>query len=134
MIKDVSLIIPCQNADTKLFQLFKIIPNWEIIPNEIIVIDSSLEKILIPKDFELFVKEQNIDFLLIYKKNLFPGHARNIGISKAKNSVLAFLDTSTSPSDGEIISGLYPSDCAIVTTDFFSSAYANKVSLNCVSI
>ena len=99
LIKDVSLIIPCQNADTKLFQLFKIIPNWEIIPNEIIVIDSSLEKILIPKDFELFVKEQNIDFLLIYKKNLFPGHARNIGISKAKNSVLAFLDTSTSPSD-----------------------------------
>lgn len=97
MIKDVSLIIPCQNANIKLSQLFKIIPNWMVIPNEIIVIDSSSEKITISKDFELFLKEQNIEFLVIYKKNLFPGHARNIGINSAKNSVLAFLDTSTSP-------------------------------------
>ena len=71
MIKDVSLIIPCQNAATKLFQLFESIPSWEIIPNEIIVIDSSLDKIFVSKDFELFLKEQNIDFLLIHKKS-FP--------------------------------------------------------------
>jgi len=106
MIKNVSLIIPCQNAAKKLFQLFESIPSWEIIPNEIIVIDSSLDKIFVSKDFELFVKEQNIDFLLIHKKNLFPGHARNIGISKAKNSVLAFLDTSTSPSEDWLSTGL----------------------------
>lgn len=106
MIKDVSLIIPCQNAAIKLFQLFESIPNWEITPNEIIVIDSSLEKILVSKDFELFVKEQNIDLILIHKKNLFPGHARNVGISKAKNSVLAFLDTSTSPSEDWLSKGL----------------------------
>ena len=63
MIKDVSLIIPCQNADKKLFQLFKTIPNWEIIPNEIIVIDSSLKKILIPKDFESFANQTGNELL-----------------------------------------------------------------------
>ena len=72
MVKDVSLIIPSQNAETKLLQLLSNIPNWEIIPSEIIIIDSSLKKFLVPEDFELFIKKHNIKLLVIYKKNLYP--------------------------------------------------------------
>lgn len=105
MTQDISLIIPSRDAEEKLLHLLCCIPNWKLIPNEIIVVDSSKKKPLIPKDFELFTKEHNIKLLIIHKTNLYPGHARNIGISKSKNSILAFLDTSTIPSNIWLYSG-----------------------------
>ena len=104
MVIEVSLIIPSQNADTKLHELLSGIPNWERIPNEIIIVDSSEKESIIPKDIELSIKKLNVDLLIIYENNLYPGHARNIGISTASNSVLAFLDTSTQPT-GKWLSG-----------------------------
>ena len=106
MVKDVSLIIPSQNAEKKLLQLLSYISNWEIIPSEIIIIDSSLKKFLVPEDFELFIKKHSIKLLVIYKKNLYPGHARNIGIINSTNPLLAFLDTSTHPTKRWLASGL----------------------------
>jgi glycosyltransferase involved in cell wall biosynthesis len=106
MVKDVSLIIPSQNAEKKLLQLLSYISNWEIIPSEIIIIDSSLKKFLVPEDFELFIKKHTIKLLVIYKKNLYPGHARNIGIINSTNPLLAFLDTSTHPTKRWVASGL----------------------------
>ena len=41
MIKEISLIIPSQNAEAKLLNLIGSIQNWEVIPNEIIIVDSS---------------------------------------------------------------------------------------------
>ena len=41
MVKEISLIIPSQNAEEKILNLLSCIPNWEIFPNEIIIIDSS---------------------------------------------------------------------------------------------
>ena len=70
MVKNVSLIIPSQNAEKKLLQLLSHISNWEIIPAEIIIIDSSLKKFVVPEDFELFIKKHTIKLLVIYKKNL----------------------------------------------------------------
>lgn len=106
MLKEVSLIIPCQNAENKLFKLLERIPSWEAIPNEIIIVDSSLVKLSISEDFILFAKKFNIHLSIINKKNLYPGHARNIGIINAKNSLMAFLDTSTIPSNTWLSSGL----------------------------
>jgi glycosyltransferase involved in cell wall biosynthesis len=97
MIKDISLIIPCQNAETRLNQLLNTISNWEVMPNEIIIVDSSDKKIDLPEEFILFTKNFNIKLLVVYEQNLYPGHARNIGISNSKNNLLAFLDTSTFP-------------------------------------
>ena len=104
MVIEVSLIIPSQNADTKLHELLSGIPDWERIPNEIIIVDSSEKESIIPKDIELSIKKLGIDLLVLYENNLYPGHARNIGISSASNSVLAFLDTSTQPT-GKWLSG-----------------------------
>tara|TARA_B100000575_G_C23140262_1_gene663367 strand:+ start:4389 stop:5360 length:972 start_codon:yes stop_codon:yes gene_type:complete len=106
MVIEVSLIIPSQNADIKLHELLRGIPNWESVPNEIIIVDSSEEESIIPKDIELPLKKLNVDLLMIYENNLYPGHARNIGISNASNSVLAFLDTSTQPTSKWLSDGL----------------------------
>jgi len=106
MIKEVSLVIPSQNAEIELQQLLRSIPNWEAIPNEIVIVDSSENKLLIPEDFKLFTKKLNIRLLIIYEKDLYPGHARNVGISNSKNTLLAFLDTSTFPSNKWLSSGL----------------------------
>ena len=106
MIKEVSLVIPSQNTEIELHQLLRSIPNWEAFPNEIVIVDSSENKLLIPEDFKLFTKKLNIRLLIIYEKDLYPGHARNIGISNSKNTLLAFLDTSTFPSNRWLSSGL----------------------------
>ncbi len=106
MIEEISLIIPSRDAEERLLHLLNCIPNWKIIPNEIIIIDSSERKFLLPNDFESFAEKNNIKVLLIYETNLYPGHARNVGIKNSKNSILAFLDTSTFPTNEWLYSGL----------------------------
>jgi len=106
MIRDVSLIIPSKNAKKNLFKLLKCIPDWDTIPNEIIIVDSSYDKIIIPKFFNIFVKSNNIRLSIIYGKSLYPGHARNIGINSSNNKLVAFLDTSTMPKRTWLSSGL----------------------------
>ena len=97
MVKEISLIIPSQNAEAKLLNLIGSIQNWEIIPNEIIIVDSSEVKPCMPEEFKRFVKKFELRLSIIFEKNLYPGHARNIGISNSTNNLLAFLDTSTMP-------------------------------------
>lgn len=106
MIKKISLIIPSYNDKNKLTKLLSNMITWQAVPNEIIIVDSSENKFSITKDFKQFIKKFNIRFLLIHKKNLFPGHARNIGIANSTNSLLAFLDTSTIPNSKWLYSGL----------------------------
>lgn len=106
MIRDVSLIIPSQNAEKNLFKLLYCIPDWETIPNEIIIVDSSDDKLIIPDYFNIFVKNNNIKLSIIHGKSLYPGHARNIGINSSDNNFLAFLDTSTMPKKTWLSSGL----------------------------
>ena len=105
MVEEISLIIPSRDAKEKLLHLLGCIPHWKMIPDEIIVIDSSENKLLIPEDFVLFTKKHNINLLIIHETNLYPGHARNIGISNSKNSMLAFLDVSTCPTNEWLHSG-----------------------------
>ena len=105
MVEEISLIIPSRDAEERLLHLLSCIPNWKMIPDEIIIIDSSKKKLLIPKDFVLFTEKYNIKLLIIHETNLYPGHARNIGISNSKNSILAFLDVSTYPTNKWLHSG-----------------------------
>lgn len=106
MIRQVSLIIPSYNDNSKLIKLLTSIPDWEAIPNEIIIVDSSYNEPLIPKDVLIFSQKHDIKFLVLHKKNLYPGHARNIGINAAKNDLVAFLDTSTFPTKNWLSDGL----------------------------
>ena len=109
MIKSVSLIIPFKSDKSekeKLFTLLRGISNWKAVPNEIIIINTDQEKLSFPSDIELFTEQGNINFCIFHQKKTYPGHARNIGISNASNSLLAFLDTSTHPSNDWLLNGL----------------------------
>ena len=64
MIKEVSLIVPNKSDEDKLSILLSSIPDWKAIPNEIIIINTSSNKIFIPNDFESFYKDKNINFYI----------------------------------------------------------------------
>lgn len=106
MVKDITLIIPSHNAEPNIHILLGRIPFWEVIPNEIIIIDSSDNELTIPDDFKFFTRKYNIQLCIFFEENLYPGHARNIGIMNASNNTLAFLDSSTYPNNKWLSSGL----------------------------
>ena len=60
MIRQVSLIIPSYNDNSKLIKLLKSIPDWVSIPNEIIVVDSSHSEPFIPEDVSMFSQKHDI--------------------------------------------------------------------------
>jgi len=93
----ISLIIPIKNNSENLNTLLNSIENWTLFPNQIIIIDSSDLKFEVDKLFNYFCDNNGILLNIIYKKNLFPGNARNLGISNSKFNFLAFLDTNTIP-------------------------------------
>lgn len=135
-LKEISLIIPSKNAESKLTQLLECISGWVVIPNEIIIIDSSLEKYQISKNFGRFVKKSGIRLIIIHKQNLYPGHARNIGIKSSTNALLAFLDTSTQPTSRWLDSGisimdLNKSDGVWGSTYYQASKFNTKIFRAC---
>ena len=110
MVKSVSLIIPFKSDHSekeKLFTLLRGISNWEAAPNEILIINTDQKQLSFPNDIELFAEQNNINFCIFHHERLYPGHARNIGICNASNSLLAFLDTSTHPSNDWLLNGLH---------------------------
>ena len=110
MVKPVSLIIPFKSDKSekdKLFTLLRGISNWKATPNEIIIINTDQKQLSFPRDIELFTEEHNINFCIFHQERSYPGHARNIGIGNASNSLLAFLDTSTHPSNEWLSNGLH---------------------------
>lgn len=109
MVKSVSLIIPFKSdvlEKDKLFNLLRGISNWKAAPNEIIIINTDKEELSFPSDIELFVEQSDTNFFIFHQEGLYPGNARNIGIDHASNSLLAFLDTSTHPSNDWLLNGL----------------------------
>ena len=102
----VSLIIPHNDSIENLNILIEKIPLWKKYPDEILIIDSSKTKIILNKNFIKFCNTNNIVLQLIYSKYLYPGHARNKGILKATNPLLAFLDVNTLPTNEWLSSGL----------------------------
>lgn len=136
MIEDISLIIPCQDAEVNLLTLFSNFSNWDVIPNEVIVIDSSKNKPLNKKDLDFFAKNLNIKLKIISGKGFFPGHARNIGIDNSTNSLLAFLDTSTHPNNKWLASGITIIDSKNSqgvwgNTYYFANKFTSKIIRAC---
>ena len=106
MLEDISLIIPSYNDYEQIQKQFKNLTSWKSLPNEIIIVDSSDQNISIEKIKEISLDYPSIKIKIIHKKNLYPGHARNIGIKNSKNNILAFLDVSTYPSNNWLSSGI----------------------------
>ena len=97
MKKKISLIIPAHSDDFYIEDVLINILLWTLSPSEIIIVITSKKKIKINEYIKKSLKKKNISLVLVYKKNFFPGAARNIGILKAKYDYLAFLDMNTLP-------------------------------------
>ena len=97
MNKPITLIIPHQNQRNALVSLLESITTWIILPDEIIIIDSSNQELECEENFKNFCIQKNISLNIIQEKSIFPGHARNLGIQSSKNDLIAFLDVQTVP-------------------------------------
>ena len=94
----VTIIIPyLNNSPEQLFTLINKIILGRYFPSEILLVYSGRKKLIIPSVLTKKIKEKRITFKKIYKKKMYPGEARNVGIDKCKNNTLGFLDLNTLP-------------------------------------
>ncbi|MFL2724829.1 MAG: glycosyltransferase [Gammaproteobacteria bacterium] len=96
MFDAVSLVIPCRDDDIHIFAItLKAIKLQDVLPNEIIIIDSS-EK----NEIKDFLSNHELSGLIKLHsiKPSFAGLSTNIGIKNARNELIALLDTKTVPS------------------------------------
>ena len=129
---DITLIIPHQGAPEDLHELCQAIAQLRGLPKEIIIIDSSKESSALDSSFVLFCKQNKIQLMVEIYNNLFPGHSRNIGILKASNEVLAFLDTKTLPSQNWLFDNYKlmldsQSDGVMGSTVYMASSFKEKI-------
>lgn len=92
---DISVIIPTMNREHSLLRTLEKLLIYQYVPNEIIIVDQSdvnnknLIKNLNDK-LEYIKKDINIKHIIQEKPSLTK--ARNIGLEKAKNDIIIFMD------------------------------------------
>jgi len=93
-ISPISVVIPALNADRYLLDLLRSIEAQTLLPDEIVIVDSSASGATaqIAADWKgpIPIVCKRVDFA-------YPGHARNVGVELAKNDWIAFLDCRTLP-------------------------------------
>jgi len=91
---DICVVIPVQNNEKYLSEIFQGIENQSLSPREIVIVDSS-SNIKISK----LINEWNGAVPIRYIKIEFayPGDARNRGVEIVKSEWIAFLDSTTVP-------------------------------------
>lgn len=91
---DICVVIPVQNNEKYLFEVFHGVDNQSLPPREIVIVDSSSNNIISNLINEwhgaIPIKHIKID-------SVYPGDARNIGVEIAKGEWIAFLDSTTVP-------------------------------------
>jgi len=90
----ISVIIPAFNYKDSLISAIDAINNQIVVPNQIVIVDSSNNN-----DIERMIDEYSGKVKIAYKKvsQAFPGEARNLGAEIASGKWLAFLDSKTIP-------------------------------------
>ena len=95
MNSNISLVIPALSSNFYIEEFLINILFWKKKPTEIIIVNTS-NKIILNNEIKK-LKNEKIKLILIQKKNLFPGAARNIGIKTSKCEYVLFLDINTQP-------------------------------------
>lgn len=90
---NVSLIIPTFNRLMKLFRLLKSLNNLDPKPDEVIIVDDNSKD----QTPDLLTRWKHIKNgfkkeIIFKSQNRGPAHSRNIGMKKASNDIIAFLD------------------------------------------
>ena len=97
MILPITVIIPFNNREGK--DLNEVLDNLFLqtkLPNEVIIVLTSKNENL-KKIYKKNKTPTRVKIKVFFKKNAFPGSARNLGILKSKNSFIGFLDEKTIP-------------------------------------
>ena len=92
MILPITVIIPFNNREGK--DLNEVLDNLFLqtkLPNEVIIVLTSKNENL-KKIYKKNKTPTRVKIKVFFKKNAFPGSARNLGILKSKNSFIGFLD------------------------------------------
>jgi glycosyltransferase involved in cell wall biosynthesis len=97
MKKKISLIIPALSSSSYIEDMLINILHWSMLPAEIIIVNSSNKDYQIESNLKKRFNKKKVRFLIVNKKNLFPGAARNIGILKSSYDYILFLDVNTLP-------------------------------------
>jgi glycosyltransferase involved in cell wall biosynthesis len=91
---DICVVIPVQNNEKYLSEIFQGIENQSLSPREIVIVDSSsnnkISNLINEWNGAIPVKHIKID-------SAYPGDARNIGVDMVKGEWVAFLDATTVP-------------------------------------
>ncbi len=93
----ISLIIPHSNQLFELLNLLSGISDWDLKPDEIIIVDSSNDKLHVNAYITEVLYKIDIKFEIFHSAHAYPGAARNIGIKISNGEFLAFLDVKTIP-------------------------------------
>lgn len=102
MKNKLSIIIPFRGCINKLNILLNSISKQTFLPNEIIIVNTNKDKnCKINKNFS----KLNCKVFNYY--NLYPGAARNIGVKKANNEIVCFLDIKTIPGNSNWLEDLF---------------------------
>ena len=90
----ISIIVPTYNCSDNLEKLLQSIFTQSLQPDEIIIVDSSTDRLI-----EDLLASITTELPLIYKRSIkkYPGEKRNEGVSAASHEWLAFLDVGTIP-------------------------------------
>ena len=91
---DISVVVPVQNNETYLSEIFHGVENQSLLPREIVIVDSSSNN-----KISNLINEWNgaVPIKHIKVDSSYPGDARNIGVEIAKSEWIAFLDSTTVP-------------------------------------
>jgi len=96
---NISLIIPARDDYNYLKALLSALSSHQICFSEILIIDSSENFIPIEDELKKTFTIKDTRIKHIKTTSLNPGAARNIGVKKSTEKVIAFLDTKTLPSE-----------------------------------
>jgi len=92
---NISVVIPALDAEDYLPELLKAIEAQTLLPNEIVIVDSSSSgrtvHIVANWKGKIPIVHKTVDFA-------YPGHARNLGVELARGEWVAFMDCRTLPS------------------------------------
>jgi glycosyltransferase involved in cell wall biosynthesis len=94
---NISVIIPSAHNQNALKIVVLSICKQTTKPNEIIIVDSSLNGGLCSPDIEYLCLINGINLIYKYQNQSMPGKARNIGLSLSSGNIIAFIDVETIP-------------------------------------
>jgi glycosyltransferase involved in cell wall biosynthesis len=133
VITSVSIVIPVHNeSDHVILKLLGSIERQTLKADEVIIVGTSYTEASREKIFQI----NGLKIKYYYERNLFPGAARNFGVKRTNNDLIAFLDSSTRPDPEwlhDACAKLHEeaADLVIGKTKFKAKTYFQKVLRAC---